>query len=90
MFRRLRVRLSDDEWFCNNCRITIIPSIQDVRTTQDLEVPQGVSDETLIGHPPEPHEEDVRIKKEPDLKSGFLALSKKGTIKITDYNENVG
>ena len=62
----------------------------DVRTTQDLEVPQGVSDETLIGHPPEPHEEDVRIKKEPDLKSGFLALSKKGTIKITDYNQNVG
>ena len=82
------VRLSDDEWFCNNCSITIIPSIQDVRRVQDLEVPQGVNDEILICHPPEPHEEDVRIKKEPDLQGGFKALRDKG-LRVTDYHESL-
>lgn len=78
------VRISEDEYYCNTCQITIIPSIQDVRRVQDLEVPQGVSEETLIVHPPEPHEQDVRIRKGPVVKGGLKALQNKG-LKITSY-----
>jgi hypothetical protein len=78
------VRISDDEWFCNNCQVTIIPSLEDVRTVQDLEVPKGVSDETLITHVPSPGESDVQIKHEPEPQGAFKMLKNKG-LKITNY-----
>jgi|SRR5215216_242647 hypothetical protein len=53
-----------------------------------LVTPRSKNAETLVAHPPSPHESDVRIKHQPELKSGFLELSKKGTIRFTSYEEH--
>ena|SRR5215216_4035495 len=53
-----------------------------------LVTPRSKNEETLVAHPPSPHESDVRIKHQPELKSGFLELSKKGTIRFTSYEEH--
>jgi hypothetical protein len=42
--------------------------------------------ETLIAHPPSPHEADVRIHHEPELQGGFKALRDKD-LRITNYQE---
>src|SRR5918994_531782 len=64
--RVVDVRLSDDEYFCNNCSVTIIPSLQeDVRRVQDIITPEGPNNinETSIASIPSPgdNDEDVRI-----------------------------
>jgi len=45
--------------------------------------------ETLIAHPPSPHEADVRIHHEPEPRGGLAALQEKG-LKITSYSETDG
>ena len=45
-------KLKEDEWHCDQCRITTIPSIEDVRTDQDLQVPRGPAEETLVSTTP--------------------------------------
>jgi hypothetical protein len=44
--------------------------------------------ETLIAHPPSPHEADVRIHHKPELQGGFKALRDKG-LRITNYQEDI-
>jgi hypothetical protein len=44
--------------------------------------------ETLVAHPPSPHEADVCIHHEPELQGEFKALRDKG-LKITNYHEDI-
>ena len=78
-------KISDDEWHCDQCRITTIPSVEDVRTAQDIEVPQGPAQETLVSTVPTGYE-NIKIHREPELKGSFKALRDKG-IRITNYKE---
>jgi hypothetical protein len=45
--------------------------------------------ETLVAHPPSPHDKDVRIKHELEPHGGLAALQAKG-LKITSYTETDG
>ena len=61
-------------------------SLQDVCKNEDLTVPQGPNEETLISTVPAGYE-NIKIKKiEP--KGTFKMLQDKG-IKITDYHEDI-
>jgi hypothetical protein len=83
----LLAKVDEDIYHCDNCRIITIPTIEDVRTMQDIEVPRGPAEETLISHVLAPHEGDMTIKHELELKSGFKALASKGNIRFTSYSE---
>ena len=53
-----------------------------------LKTPRRKNTETLIAHPPSPHEADVRIHHEPELQGGFKVLRDKG-LRITNYREDI-
>jgi hypothetical protein len=79
-------KISDDEYHCNQCRITTIPSIEDVRTDQDLTVPRGPVDETLVSCPD--LTKDVSVKKQPVYRGSFKELSKR--VHFTSYEVKDG
>jgi hypothetical protein len=72
-------------YFCNSCQISFDPSEIPTRKksklgTQHEEVEPAVAS---IQNTP-----DVSIRHEPELRGGFAALAKKGTIRFTSYNTN--
>src|SRR5215207_5528667 len=81
-------KISDDEWHCDTCLITTIPTIEDVRTDEDIEIPRGPADETLVSSIPSPGFGDVAVKKKLELKGAFKALADKGNIRFTSYTES--
>ena len=83
----LKVRLSQDEWYCNRCQITHIPQKDTLKKKSKLVTPQR-NTEPCISSIPTGYE-SVKIKKEPEYSGGFKALKDKG-LKITNYNEGVG
>ena len=83
--RTLRTRQSKGSYTCLFCQEEF--EIGGTRKRSKLETPHK-NTETLIGSVPTPHEKDIRIKHEPELQGGFLALSQKG-LKIKDYREDI-
>jgi hypothetical protein len=86
------VRLADknnqsESWFCRNCSIEFNSDDEQVSLKQKLSIPYEDSEPAIasIGSVP-----DVSIHHEPELKGGFAALAKKGTIRFTHYEERVG
>src|SRR5215208_6791854 len=73
---------------CNNCAIETFVNEEPTRRKSKLSTPRPKNTETLISHVPTLGFNDVKIKHEPELKGGFLALSKKGTIRFTSYDEH--
>ena len=78
-------RISANEIYCNHCSSSFV--VEDVRKKGKLEVPREHTGELYINHPPgtEYFAEQIKLKKEPQLKGGALALSKKGGIRFTSY-----
>jgi hypothetical protein len=81
----LTVKIDDKTWYCNRCQIEVMPEIQDLRTDEDISVPQGPNTETLISTTPNPSYQGIR--KGPKLECSFKALKDKG-LKITNYRED--
>ena len=84
------VRLTDrnhqsESWFCRNCSIEFNSDDEQVSHKQKLSIPYEDSEPAVasIGSVP-----DVSIHHEPELKGGFAALAKKGTIRFTSYQES--
>ncbi|HEU4822556.1 MAG TPA: hypothetical protein VFS97_03960 [Nitrososphaeraceae archaeon] len=80
----IHTRLTDGEITCLHCENVI--EIQKTRRKSKLETPHQQNTETLVSSVPTPGFGDVKIKKEPELKGGFLALQQKG-LRIKDYQE---
>ena len=72
----LKVRLSQDEWFCNNCQITHLQEKLTLRKKSKLVTPQR-NTEPCISSIPSSYEQDVRIKHEPELAGSFKVLRDK-------------
>jgi hypothetical protein len=78
------VRLSDrnnlsESWFCRNCQIPFdsrYPDTEEIQVRNRREEIEPAI--TSTGTIP-----DVSIRHEPELRGGFAALSKKGTIRFT-------
>jgi hypothetical protein len=86
-YNRSLVRLADknnqsESWFCRNCSIEFNPNDEQVSHKQKLTIPYQDSEPAVasIGVTP-----NVSIHHEPELKGGFAALAKKGTIRFTSY-----
>jgi hypothetical protein len=82
------VKLSDgganEQMFCTHCSIAYSMDDDSVRHKQRLSVPEETEpDVASVGTVP-----DVSIRHEPELRGGFAALAKKGTIKFTSYQES--
>jgi hypothetical protein len=86
----LYARRTSKEVYCQRCKTftDIKPSkTQEVQTIED---PNKVKqEETLVSTIPDT-DMDTYIKKPPSFKGGFAALSNKGTMRITDYQEKGG
>jgi hypothetical protein len=88
---RLLVRLADrnnqsESWFCRNCQTSYEPSKTEIRKRSKLTTKRGEiiePDICSIGGTP-----DISLKKPVELKGGFAQLAKKGTIRITHYEEH--
>jgi hypothetical protein len=80
------VKISDDEWFCNHCKSSANPEIEEVRSKSRLSVPTERNTAALISYPPEP---DDLTKKPAEVKGGLAELKKRG-IRITSYKEGFG
>jgi hypothetical protein len=85
---RTLVKLSDgganQDLFCTNCSIAYSMDDDSVRHKQRLSVPEEIEpDIASVGTVP-----DVSIRHEPELRGGFAALAKKGTIRFTSYQES--
>src|SRR5215211_7905973 len=81
--RILTVWLDKDTLYCNDCQVSVVPSSQDIRSTQDLTVPEGPAEETLVSSIHSGYDK-VKIRKEPELRGSFKALRDKG-LKFTSY-----
>jgi hypothetical protein len=78
-----------DLYMCSQCKKTFLPDMEQVKrdlpfSNPDEENRQVEPAVTLAGF--EEYYGHLKPKKT-ELKSGFLALSKKGTIRIKDYRE---
>jgi hypothetical protein len=78
------VRLSES-WFCRNCSIEFNSDDEKVSHKQKLSIPEQDVEPAVasIGVTP-----DIRIRHEPELRGGFAALAKKGTIRFTSYQDS--
>jgi hypothetical protein len=78
------VKLSDDDYFCNRCQHS--EYIENVVKTTEIPKPQTLDNSELhVSTTPQPI--NPFAKKPIELKGGFKALSQKGTIRFTSYNE---
>jgi hypothetical protein len=88
------VRLSDrnnqgESWFCRNCQIPFEPSNSETQIrkksklgTQREEIEPEVTSIQIDTS------REVEINHTPELRGGFAALAKKGTIRFTSYQES--
>jgi hypothetical protein len=84
------IKLSDSSgnnisWYCNHCSIPFEPENESIRHKQKLEVPDRNVEPAAATTP---GIRDISIRHEPELKGGALALSKKGTIRFTHYEDS--
>lgn len=89
---RSLVRLSDrnsqsESWFCRNCSIEFNSDDEQVSHKQKLSIP-AQDDEPAVSSIQGINADKVQIRHEPQLRGGFAALAKKGTIRFTSYQES--
>jgi DNA-directed RNA polymerase subunit RPC12/RpoP len=84
------VRLRDSSqqdvtYWCKHCSVEFDPEAENLRKQSKLIVPDRNEEPaiTSVGVTP-----DVSIRHEPELRGGFSALAKKGTIRFTSYQES--
>jgi hypothetical protein len=77
-------KISDDEWHwhCDQCRITTIRSVEDVRTAQDIVIPEESNEETFVSCPDyildiSIHKQTVYYGSFKELQSEFTSLHMK-------------
>jgi hypothetical protein len=86
------VRLSDrnnqgESWFCRNCQIPFEPSETQLRKKSKLGTQREEIEPAVASIQIDPTKE-VEIRHTPELRGGFAALAKKGTIRFTSYHES--
>jgi hypothetical protein len=84
------IRLTDagqnnTTFWCRNCSVEFDPENENLRKESKLSVPDRNIEPVVATTPGIP---DVRIRHEPELKDGAFALSKKGTIRFTHYEDS--
>ena len=89
--RRDLIRMSAEEYYCNNCQIPFWPIKQQVREKQKLTTPKGVNTETLIAYTPDPNDKtaSTTLGKPQKVRGGLKELQDRG-IRITNYDERDG
>jgi hypothetical protein len=91
--RRDIIRMSDGEYYCNNCNIPFWPikTKQPLREKQKIATPKSVNTETLISIVPDDPNEGVSTTygKPVKVRGGLKELQNRG-IKITNYSEKDG
>ena len=85
---RVLVRLRDAGhnntiWWCKQCQFEVDISETEVRKKSKLETPRKNTEPaiTSVGVTP-----DVSVRHIPEMRGGFAALAKKGTIRFTSYS----
>jgi hypothetical protein len=84
------VRLSDrnnqgESWFCRNCQIPFEPSETQLRKKSKLGTQREEIEPEVTSIQTDPTKA-VEINHTPELRGGFAAMAKKGTIRFTSYN----
>ena len=84
------IRLTDagqnnQTYWCRNCSIEYDPDAENLRKETKLKVPDRNVEPCVSTTP---GISDISIRHEPVLKDGALALSKKGTIRFTHYEDS--
>jgi hypothetical protein len=79
--------MNNTTWWCRHCSVEFDPESENLRKESKITVPDRNIEPavTSISNAP-----DVNIRHEPKLRGGFAQLAKKGTIKITSYEERKG
>jgi hypothetical protein len=85
---RFLVRLSDknnqgENWFCRNCSIEF-PDKTQTRKKSKLGMQRNEVEPAVTSIQTD-QSKSVGIRHEPELRGGFAALAKKGTIRFTSY-----
>jgi hypothetical protein len=85
--RENEIRLTDTgqnntAFWCRNCSVEFDPETENIRKESKLSVPDRNIEPAVATTPGIP---DISIHHEPELKGGFAALAKKGTIRFTSY-----
>jgi hypothetical protein len=89
-------RLSDaggnnSTYWCHHCSVEFDPESENIRRESKISVPDRNVEPAIATTPGQDYlDKKVQIRHEPELKDGALALSKKGTIKFTHYEEREG
>jgi hypothetical protein len=86
---RILVRLSNngdknESWFCRACQIQIEPSEIPIRKKSKLGMQRNEVEPAVTSIQTD-QSKSVEIRHEPELRGGFAALAKKGTIRFTSY-----
>ena len=81
------VRLTDaggnnSTYWCRNCSVEFDPELENIRKESKISVPDRNLEPCVSTTP---GIRDISIRHTPELKGGFAALSKKGTIRFTSY-----
>jgi hypothetical protein len=84
------IRLTDagqnnTTFWCRNCSVEFDPESENLRKESKIMVPDRNIEPAIATTPGIP---DISIRHEPELKDGALALSKKGTIRFTHYEDS--
>jgi ribosomal protein L37AE/L43A len=87
---RTLVRLSNngdknESWFCRACQIPFEPSEKPIRKKSKLGMQRNEVEPAVTSIQTD-QSKSVEIRHEPELRGGFAALAKKGTIRFTSYN----
>jgi len=75
------VKISESEWFCNHCKSSAFPEVEQLRSKSKITTPIGLNLEPCLSYLPEPSD---LSKKLVEIKGGLKALKDRG-IKITSY-----
>ena len=93
---RTLTRLTDSSlqnisFWCKNCSVEFDPESENVRRESKISVPDRNEEQLVAQNPGQDYlNKKVEINHAPELKDGALALSKKGTIRVTHYEEGKG
>lgn len=76
--------MNNTSWWCRHCSVEFDPEVENLRKESKIVVPDRnqeaaiTSIQTDLGR-------EVEIRHEPELRGGFAAMAKKGTVHFTSY-----
>ena len=85
LFRLTDAGQNNTTFWCRNCSVELDPESENLRKESKIIVPDKNIEPAIATTPGIP---DISIRHEPELKDGALALSKKGTIRFTHYQDS--